>query len=100
MISTQKISLNSKVVQTEGNVVSDMDGEKVMLSIESGNYYNLGELGGEIWDLIRTPIEINKLVDTLLLTYEVEKEICEQHVLSYIEQLSREGLIQVINLGE
>ncbi|WP_420490167.1 PqqD family peptide modification chaperone [Neobacillus drentensis] len=53
-----------------------------------------------MWDLIRTPIEINKLVDTLLLTYEVEKEICEQHVLSYIEQLSREGLIQVINLGE
>ncbi|MEH7308974.1 PqqD family protein, partial [Neobacillus drentensis] len=36
MISTQKISLNSKVVQTEGNIVSDMDGEKVMLSIESG----------------------------------------------------------------
>jgi hypothetical protein len=98
MISTQKISLNSKVAQTEGNVVSDMDGEKVMLSIESGNYYNLGELGGEIWDLIKAPIEINKMVDTLLLTYEVEKEVCEQHVLSYIEQLSREGLIQVINL--
>ncbi|MEH7545751.1 lasso peptide biosynthesis PqqD family chaperone [Neobacillus vireti] len=100
MISTKKISLNSIIAQTEGNVVSDMDGEKVMLSIESGNYYNLGGLGGEIWDLIMEPIEINQLVNTLLLSYQVEKEECEHHVLSYIEQLNKEGLIRVINLGE
>ena len=24
-----------------------MDGEKVMLSIQNGKYYNLGEIGGE-----------------------------------------------------
>ncbi|WP_066067784.1 lasso peptide biosynthesis PqqD family chaperone [Neobacillus soli] len=100
MISTKKVSLTSIITQTEGNVVSDMDGEKVMLSIESGNYYNLGELGGEIWDLIKSPMEINHLVNTLLLKYQVEKEECEQHVLSYIEQLEKERLIQIINLGE
>ena len=33
-----------KFVQKEGNVVSDMDGEKVMLSIHNGKYYNLGEV--------------------------------------------------------
>mgnify|MGYP001041033907 CR=1 FL=1 len=95
MNSTQKISLNSRVVQMDGNIVSDMDGEKVMLSIESGNYYNLGEIGGQIWDLMRTPLEINEVVANLLITYQVEKEECEQHVLSYIEQLNKEGLIQI-----
>ena len=34
----------------KGNIVSDMGGEKVMLSIENGKYYNLGEMGGEIWE--------------------------------------------------
>jgi len=96
MISTQNISMNSKVIQMDGNIVSDMDGEKVMLSIESGNYYNLGEIGGQIWDLIRTPLEINEVVANLLLTYQVEKKECEQHVLAYIEQLNKEGLIQII----
>jgi len=32
----------------EGNIVSNMDGEKVMLSIKNGKYYNLGEIGGFI----------------------------------------------------
>jgi hypothetical protein len=100
MIGTQKISMDSMVVQTDGNIVSDMDGEKVMLSIESGNYYNLGEIGGEIWDLIKVPVELHKLVSKLLLSYQVGKEECEQQVLAFIQQLNKEGLIKVINNGE
>ena len=34
MITNQKISLNQEVTQGKGNIVSDMGGEKVMLSIE------------------------------------------------------------------
>ena len=49
MLKDKKISLNSRIVQSKGNMVSDMDGEKVMLNIEKGKYYNLGELGGTIW---------------------------------------------------
>ena len=50
MITNQNISLNDEVSQREGNIVSDMGGEKVMLSINNGKYYNLGEMGGEIWE--------------------------------------------------
>ena len=46
MIKTKKISCNHLVVQSPGNIVSDMDGEKVMLSVHNGKYYNLGEIGG------------------------------------------------------
>ena len=53
--------------QQQGNIVSDMDGEKVMLSIQSGKYYNLGKLGGEIWELMKEPISIEALVATLLV---------------------------------
>jgi hypothetical protein len=97
MISTQKLSLVSEIEQSEGNVVSDMNGEKVMLSIKSGNYYNLGELGGEIWGLIKSPIEINKLIVTLLSAYQVERVECEEQVLSFIEDLHSEGLIRIVN---
>lgn len=43
MIQESKIDVNHVIVQVEGNIVSDMDGEKVMLSIKNGKYYNLGE---------------------------------------------------------
>jgi hypothetical protein len=97
MIETHKISLISKISQADGNVVSDMDGEKVMLSIRNGNYYNLGKLGGDIWDLIKLPTEINNVIDSLLSEYQVEKAVCEEQVLSFIEQLHNEGLIIIDN---
>ena len=62
MINAQKVTLHSTIVQTHGNIVSDMDGEKVMLSIEKGKYYNLGLLGGVIWELIESPITGDELV--------------------------------------
>lgn len=46
MIKSQTVSLNDYFVQGTGNIVSDMGGEKVMLSVLNGKYYNLGEVGG------------------------------------------------------
>ena len=77
-------------------MVSDMDGEKVMLNIEKGKYYNLGELGGTIWGLMSTPIETQEVIASLLSEYEVEKTDCEQQVLSFVHSLHEEGLIQII----
>ncbi len=96
MLKTEKILVNSRIVQSGGNVVSDMDGEKVMLNITKGKYYNLGELGGAIWGLMNTPIEVNEIITSLLSEYEVEKVECEQQVLSFVHSLHEEGLIQVI----
>ncbi|WP_342513164.1 lasso peptide biosynthesis PqqD family chaperone [Sporosarcina sp. FSL K6-1522] len=91
---TQQIDVkNALFSQQPGNIVSDMDGEKVMLSIESGKYYNLGELGGEIWELMTEPISVEKLVTTLHSRYDVEQAMCEEHVISFLTQLLDEGLV-------
>ncbi|WP_394184128.1 lasso peptide biosynthesis PqqD family chaperone [Metabacillus halosaccharovorans] len=95
MVKTLKISTGHIVTQGERNIVSDMDGEKVMLSIENGKYYNLGEMGGEIWDMIQQPISISQLVNTLLAEYEVEKSECEEQVITFLKMLHVEGLIKV-----
>ncbi|WP_456277318.1 lasso peptide biosynthesis PqqD family chaperone [Bacillus sp. AK128] len=95
MLKIEFITLEDAIQQSEGNLVSDMDGEKVMLSIQNGKYYNLGEVGGEIWDLIQTPKNISQLVSSLTEKYEVEKTECEQHVLSFIQHLYEENLIKV-----
>ncbi|QNK48143.1 lasso peptide biosynthesis PqqD family chaperone [Brevibacterium sp. PAMC23299] len=96
MINTQKLQKDSLIVQGQGNIVSDMDGEKVMLSIEKGKYYNLGELGGSIWDLIKEPITFDQLVTGLLTQYDVEKEVCVVQVTDFIMQLNDEGLIKIL----
>ncbi|MCU5377771.1 lasso peptide biosynthesis PqqD family chaperone [Bacillus cereus] len=95
MIKKQAISFKQCVAQVKGNVVSDMDGEKVMLNIKNGKYYNLGRMGGIIWERIENPISVTELVTALISEYEVEQLQCEGQVLSFLEMLLEEGLVEV-----
>jgi len=97
MVKLQELLPSHIVSQGEGNIVSDMGGEKVMLSINNGKYYNLGEIGGVIWDLTKEPITIEQLVAHLVSQYEVEQNECEQQVMNFIKQLNNEGLLIVEN---
>lgn len=95
MIKKQDILLNKLITQGKGNIISDMGGEKVMLSVRNGKYYNLGEMGGVIWDLIEKPLSVTELVAVLRSKYEVEQSTCEEQVISFLELLLEEGLIEV-----
>ncbi|MBK5500720.1 lasso peptide biosynthesis PqqD family chaperone [Peribacillus sp. TH14] len=95
MLKTQQITLEKAIVQREGNIVSDMDGEKVMLSVHKGKYYNLGELGGEIWELMKEPITIHDLVTTLQSQYDVTQTECEEQVTAFLSQLLEQDLVNI-----
>src|SRR5690606_2343523 len=88
---TESISIECQVVQNPQNIASDMDGEKVMLNIANGKYYNLGSVGGRIWDMVATPLTINQLVTQLLNEYDVDKKECKIQVISFLKLLSAEG---------
>lgn len=78
-----------------GHIVSDMDGEKVMLHMERGKYYNLGTIGGVIWDLLEERLTVEQIVERLLEQYEIERDVCEQQVQSFVEELWHEGLVRI-----
>ncbi|WP_199620978.1 lasso peptide biosynthesis PqqD family chaperone [Paenibacillus alkalitolerans] len=90
-----RVSLNDTIFQSSGYLVSDMDGDKVMMSVQTGKYYNLGKVGGRIWGLAASPIAVSQIVDTLVSEYEVERELCERQVLSFVTKLYKESLIQL-----
>lgn len=89
------ISLDCVIVQNPGSIVSDMNGDKVMMNIRNGKYYNMGKVGGRIWELVETPHSINKIIVQLTNEYEVELKECEAQVMSFLELLSTEGLIKI-----
>lgn len=94
-MSIELVAANDLILQSEGFLVSDMAGEKVMLSIENGKYYNLGQIGGRIWELIASPITIAGMVEQLVTEYEIGPEACEQQVHTFLQKLAAEGLVQV-----
>ncbi|MEW9699891.1 lasso peptide biosynthesis PqqD family chaperone [Paenibacillus sp. SI8] len=93
MIKNKHVQLDDVIVQESGYIVSDMDGETVMLGINNGKYYNLGQIGGSIWSGISAPITVQDLVANLMAEYEVGQERCEEQVVTFLEQLIDEGLV-------
>ncbi|MDR6878665.1 lasso peptide biosynthesis PqqD family chaperone [Bacillus sp. 3255] len=89
------IPLQYRFVQEKGNIVSDMDGDKVMMNIHNGKYYNLGQIGGRIWELIAEPASAPEIVAVLMKEYDVEQAVCEEHVGAFLKHLMDEKLVHV-----
>ena len=94
-MTKNNISAESIVIQIEDIVASDIDDEKVMMSVEKGQYYSLDPVGSRIWELLDKPVKVTDLIDALLLKYDVDRETCERDVLAFLEELREDGILQV-----
>ncbi|GGI95727.1 lasso peptide biosynthesis PqqD family chaperone [Paenibacillus hunanensis] len=88
-----------RFVQNKNYIASDMNGEKVMLDVQSGKYYNLGTIGGRIWDLSAQASTVDEIVARLLEEYEVSQEVCKQQVTTFMGQMLSEGLVDIDDQG-
>lgn len=67
--------------------------EVVLLHFGRGEYYGLDELGAEIWKRIEAGASIREIVDGLLPSYDVPRDVLESDVMELISHMEREGLV-------
>ena len=89
------INLDSIVSYRQDIDTTDIDGDKVMMDLEKGQYFALNSVASRIWEVIESPISVNNVVETLLEEYEVEREECEKSVLEFIKGLEDASLVSV-----
>ncbi len=89
------ISTTSVVVAAQDQVSSDLAGEAVILSLQTGRYYGLDAVGSRIWELVRTPTRVAAIRDAILQQYDVAPDRCEHDVLNVLHQLAAEGLVEI-----
>ena len=87
-----KLTLETSIQQNKNILASDIDGDKVMMSIENSEYYGLGLSGSFIWDQLETTITINDLVNCVIVKYNVSKEKCFNDILPFLENLHEKDL--------
>ena len=74
---------------------TDIDGEKVMMNLDKGQYFMMNEVGSRIWELIEEPKSVNTVISSLLSEYEVDKDVCENTVKDFLYKLNKADLIKV-----
>ena len=73
----------------------EMDGDLVMMSIDSGNYYGVSGIGPRIWELLESPRGFGELVDGICDEFEVDSETAASDLKAFLAKLSENGMIEV-----
>lgn len=86
---------SSIVVCSDENLSCELQGEAVVLNLQSGTYFGLNPLGARIWELIQKPAKVSFIRDELLKEFRVDPCQCEADLLSFLKQLQANDLIRV-----
>ena len=94
---TQELTLNlDSVIQRNADVIdTTVDQDVVMVSVESGHYYGVSDVARDIWEAIGRPVRIGDLINRLAATYDVDRKVCEEQTLLFLESLRAEQLLEI-----
>ena len=74
---------------------TNLDGEKVIMDLEKGQYFMLNEVSGYIWELMKTPISMEAIITSLMNEYEVERAECEASVKDLLHNMHHANLVMI-----
>ncbi len=70
-----------------------IDNEAVIFSGEGQWLHELNSIGIDIWNMCDGTLNFQEIIDKVCDQYEVEKEIAEADISSFVDELSKKGLL-------
>jgi hypothetical protein len=88
MMLNKQYSINSDKV-----VWRNIDGEAVILNLDSGYYYSLNEVGTLIWQLLSEKKDTIRIIEAVRKEYSATESKIKKDLDSLIKDLTKEKLI-------
>ena len=90
-----QISLDSSVETSDDAIFRELDGEAVILNLESVTYFGLDAVGTRIWQLVEEHGRLQTVFDVMRRKFDVEPDVLERDLLKLVGQLAEKGLGKV-----
>jgi hypothetical protein len=74
-------------------VFRDLDGEAVILDLDSGTYFGLNAVGTRVWKLLEAGMGVDLIVDALAAEYEADRAAIAADVARLLADLLGRRLI-------
>jgi hypothetical protein len=94
-MTNQRFRVNTPTVTHE-----TIDGEAVIINLDSGNYYSLVDVGSFIWGLIETGASASEVQNRVLQSYQGDATDIDRGVQELLVQLQQENLIVPVDAAE
>lgn len=79
--------------QADGVMCTDVDGDLVILDLNSGSFFGLDGIGKAVWEKIIQGCSIEAIVDDLNGEFEVTVEELAGDIRSFVTMLLERGLL-------
>jgi Coenzyme PQQ synthesis protein D (PqqD) len=89
------ISFTDRVKVPQDVLISGLQDESVILNLDSERYFGLNEIGTRMLSLLTTSDSIQAAFDLLFDEYEVDREVLRQDLISLVEELVEQGLVEI-----
>ena len=90
------LGLSDRVKVPEYVLVRHLDGETVLLNLESEKYFGLDRTGTRMWELATDSPNLQSAYGKLSEEFEVDPQTLRTHFVELLEQLLENGLLQVV----
>ena len=90
------VELTMRAVAPAHVLIRHLDGESVLLNLESERYFGLDVTGTRMWELATSQPCIASALEKLQEEYEVEPETLRSHFTQLLSGLVENGLLQVL----
>ncbi len=92
------MKLQQKVKFSDTVFAQEVDGEMVLLDMNSENYFGLDKVGSSIWQAIEAENgALDRVLEVLLEEYDVEEDLLKADLMVFVEKLVESGLVQVVD---
>jgi hypothetical protein len=92
---TMPISFSDRVKIPDDVLISNLQEESVILNLDSERYFGLDDIGTRILSVLTTSDSIEAAHEKLLQEYDVDGEVLRQDLLALVENLEKQGLVQI-----
>jgi hypothetical protein len=79
-------------INTPNIVHETIDGETVILNLDSGNYYSLVGVGAQIWGFLESGTPVRDIIERVKCNYESDGTDVDEAVNTFVSELCKEGL--------
>lgn len=76
-------------------MVQSLDGEAVLLDLDTETYFGMNETAARLWALIAGGRSIRQALDTMAAEYDTPRPTLEADVLELVGELERLGLLRL-----
>ena len=90
------VELTMRAVVPAHVLIRNLDGESVLLNLESERYFGLDATGTRMWELVTSQPCIALALEKLQEEYEVEPELLRTHLTQLLSGLVENGLLQML----